>query len=335
MRYLPIESVPVNSLLAMPVYSGGGSILLNANTALKRSYLRKLASLGFAGLYIYDDISNDVVVKQLLTEELRAQTLHALRVLDIDACRLLAHSLVDELCKQPHASIDMMNVASYDNYTYNHSLDVAVLAVIIGIACSFPYEKLKRLSEGALLHDIGKMRISLDILNKPTPLSEEEMAVIRQHPEDGYLMIKEDSTISPLVKRAVYAHHENEDGSGYPNALSGYRIPQFAKIIHVCDVYDALISNRIYRRALNPADAMEFSMSKCYTMFDVKYVKKLMECVTPYPTGITVELSNGRQALILRQNTANFIRPYVRMLDTREEIDLMAVLNLTILRIVT
>ncbi len=191
MRYLPIESIPADSLLAMPVYSSGGSILLNANTALKRSYLRKLTSLGFAGLYIYDDISADVVVKQLLTDELRAEMLNALKVLDIDACRLLAHSLVDELRKQPHASIDMMNVASYDNYTYNHSLDVAVLAVVVGIACGFPYDKLKRLSEGALLHDIGKMRISLDILNKKEPLTEAEMDIIRQHPEDGYLMIKE------------------------------------------------------------------------------------------------------------------------------------------------
>lgn len=335
MRYLPIESIPVNSLLAMPVYSSGGNILLNANTALKRSYLHKLASLGFAGLYIYDDISADVVVKQLLTDELRAEMLNALKVLDIDACRLLAHSLVDELRKQPHASIDMMNVASYDNYTYNHSLDVAVLAVVVGIACGFPYDKLKRLSEGALLHDIGKMRISLDILNKKEPLTEAEMDIIRQHPEDGYLMIKEDSTIPATVKRAVYAHHENEDGSGYPNALWGSRIPQFAKIIHVCDVYDALVSNRIYRRALNPADAMEFLMSKCYTMFDVKYVKTLMECVTPYPTGITVELSNGRQALALRQNSASFIRPHIRTLDTLEDIDLMEVLNLTIVRIVT
>ncbi|MDD4076297.1 MAG: HD-GYP domain-containing protein [Eubacteriales bacterium] len=272
MRYLPIERIPVDALLAMPVYGSGGSILLNANTALKRSYLQKLAALGFAGLYIYDEISEDIVVEQLLSEELRAEVFNALKTLDVDACRLLAHSLVDELCKRPHASIDMMNVASYDNYTYNHSLDVAVLAVIVGIGCGYPYERLKRLSEGALLHDIGKMHISLSILNKIEPLTEAEMETIRQHPTDGYEMIKTDSTISPLVKRAVYAHHENEDGSGYPNHLTGIEIPQFAKIIHACDVYDALVSNRIYRKALNPADAMEYLMSNCYTMFDVRYL---------------------------------------------------------------
>ncbi|MDO5111439.1 MAG: HD-GYP domain-containing protein [Clostridia bacterium] len=334
MRYLPIEKIHDDAVLAMPVYSGNGSILLNANTVLKRSYLTKLMGLGFAGLYIYDEISEDITVEALVSEELRIETLKALSSLNIDTCRLMAHSIVDELLKKPHASIDMVNVASFDNYTYTHSLDVAVLSVMIGLASGLNYDQLKRLSEGALLHDIGKMNISLDILNKNGPLTEEEMAVVRLHPADGYQMIKGDSTIPATVKEAVHAHHENEDGSGYPRGLIGNKIPSFARIIHVCDVYDALTSNRIYRRAINPADAMEYLMSNCYTMFAVKYVKKLMEYVTPYPTGITVELSDGRHAIVVRQNNTHYLRPCVRLLDTREEIDLMKVLNLTIIQIV-
>ena len=200
MRYLPIEKIQDCAVLAMPVYSSSGSILLSANTILlsantilKQSYINKLEALGFAGLYIYDEISEDVVVENMVSEELRVQTIKAISSLDIDTCRLMAHSIVDELLKKHHTSIDMMNVASFDNYTYAHSLDVAVLSVILGIACGLNYNQLKRLSEGALLHDIGKMNVSLDILNKKDALTEEEMDVIRQHSEDGYLMIKDDS----------------------------------------------------------------------------------------------------------------------------------------------
>ena len=335
MRYLPIEQIRVDSVLAMPVYGSGGCILLNANTVLRAKYITRLTELGFAGLYIYDEISEDIDVEDLLPQELRLEVFKAYQSLNIDACRLVAHSIVDELLKHSHVSVDMMNVASYDNYTFNHSLDVAVLSVITGLALGFSYDRLQKLSEGALLHDIGKLSVSLDLLNKTDALSEEEMEIIRRHPEEGYRMVKEDSTIPPTVKRAIHAHHENEDGSGYPRKLSGDKIPQFAKIIHVCDVYDALVSNRIYRKAVNPADAMEYLMSNAYTMFDVKYVKKLMECVTPYPTGITVELSDGRQAIVTRQNTENYMRPCLRLLDTLDDVDLMEVLNLTIVRIMT
>lgn len=296
MRYLPIEKIQDCAVLAMPVYSSNGSILLSANTVLKQSYIDKLEALGFAGLYIYDEISEDVVVENLISEELRVQTIKAISSLDIDTCRLMAHSIVDELLKKHHTSIDLMNVASFDNYTYAHSLDVAVLSVILGIACGLKYNQQKQLSEGALLHDIGKMNVSLDILNKKEALTEEEMNVIRQHSEDGYLMIKDDSTIPLTVKEAVYAHHENEDGSGYPRGLTGDKLSRYAKIIHVCDVYDALISNRIYRRAVNPADALEFLMSNCYSMFSVKYVKSLWNALRPIPRASPLSFrTEGRQ----------------------------------------
>lgn len=335
MRYLSINQIQVDSVLAMPIYGETGSILLNANTVLKQSYLNKLEALGYAGLYIYDEISEDIAIEDLLSESLRRKTLQALKKLNVDACRLLAHSIVDELLKKPHASIDMVNVASFDNYTYTHSLNVAVLSVIVGLAAGFNNDQLKRLSEGALLHDIGKMSISLDILNKTDGLTAEEMEIIRSHPENGYAIIKDDSTIPATVKEAVYAHHENEDGSGYPRHITGKKIHEFAKIIHVCDVYDALASNRIYRKAINPADAIEFLMSNCYSMFDVEYVKILVDYVMPYPTGVTVELSSGQKALVIRQNSSNSSRPEILVIDTRERIDLMQVLNITIVSILT
>lgn len=335
MRYLPIRQVKEDSILAIPVYNDSGSILLNANTILKRAYLTKLELLGYVGVYIYDDISNGIVVKELLSEQTKRKTVSALKSLNLDSCRLMAHTIVDELLDNSDVSYDMIDIATYDNYTYIHCINVSVLSVIVGIGMGLNYTQLKHLSEAALLHDIGKVNISLDVLNKKGKLTDEEMDILRCHPQEGYNMIKNNSKISGLVKNAVLSHHENEDGSGYPRQLLGKNIHIYAKIIHSCDVYDALVSNRVYRKALNPADALEYLMSNSYIMFDVYCVKKILEYVSPYPTGITVELSNGQEAIVLQQNPKHYLRPKIMILETKEEIDLMEVFNLTILKITT
>ncbi len=335
MRYLPIHQVKEDSILAIPVYNDSGSILLNANTILKNSYLTKLETLGYGGVYIYDDISSGIIVKELLSAQTKRNTVAALKSLNLDSCRLMAHSIVDELLDNPNVSYDMVNIAAYDNYTYIHCINVSVLSVIVGIGMGLNYTQLKHLSEAALLHDVGKVHIHLDILNKKGKLTEEEVSILRCHPEDGYNMIKDNTMISGLVKNAVLSHHENEDGSGYPRQLPGKNIHIYAKIIHVCDVYDALVSHRVYRPALNPADALEYLMSNSYIMFDVDCVKKILEYVSPYPTGITVQLSNGQEAIVLQQNTKHYLRPKIMILQTKEKIDLMKVFNLTILKIIT
>lgn len=335
MRYLPISYIEENSLLAIPLYDAHGRIFLNANVPLKRFYLDKLVYLGYPGAYIYDNISKGVVVKELLSEEIRKDAIGALKTLNLDACRLLAHSIVDELIIKSDISVDMVNVASFDNYTYIHSINVAVLAVIVGMGSGLSDEQLQKISEAALLHDIGKTTIDIEVLNKKGNLSEEEMEIMRSHVIEGYKMVKDNNSISAVVKNAIYSHHENEDGTGYPQGLLGKKIHIFSKIIHVCDVYDALVTKRAYKDAINPAEALEYLMSKCWMMFDIKYVKKLMEYVSPYPTGVTVGLSNGKNAVVIAQNSENKIRPKVIVIDTREEIDLMKVLNLTITKILT
>lgn len=335
MRYLPINSVKENAILATPIFNEKGDILLNANVVLKRSYINRLARMGYTGLYIYDEISKDIELQELLPENLRIEAVKSLKTLNLDACRVLAHSIVDELLKQSNISVDMISVASFDTATYIHSINVAVLSVIIGIGSGMGDKHLKLLSEAALLHDIGKLSVNLEILNKKGTLTEEEMIIMRSHPMEGYNMVKDNMSISAVVKNAILSHHENEDGSGYPRGLIAEQIHPFAKIIHVCDVYDALIANRVYREALNPAEAIEYLMSHCWTLFDSNYVKKLLEYISPYPTGITIELSNGKQAIVTEQSTENRVRPKVRVIETKEEIDLMVVLNLTIVKCLT
>jgi len=335
MRYLAIDHIIPNSLLALPIYDDNGKILLNANVSLSSHYLMRLSNMGYAGLYIYDEISEETTITELISEETRQKTLVALKTLNLDACRLFAHSIVDQLLKHPGVSVDMISLSSFDNYTYVHCLNVAVLAVTIGIGAGFSDEQLYSLSEAALLHDIGKIKIDLNLLNKKEKLSAKEMDTIREHPSEGYLMVKDNHFIKSVVKNAILFHHENEDGSGYPQGLISKQIHMYAKIIHVCDVYDALVSKRTYKDAMNPAEALEYLMSNCGTMFDIIYVKKLIEYVAPYPTGITVELSNGEKALITAQNKEFKTRPVITLLSSKQKVDLLKILNLTITKILT
>ncbi|MCI2046266.1 MAG: HD-GYP domain-containing protein [Faecalibacterium sp.] len=325
-----MHRVKENTVLAMPIYNENGGILLNANTVLKQAYLKKLSEMGYPGLYIYDDVSADVTIDTLVSEPLRRKTMRALKKGDVDCCRAAAHSLVDQLLAKSDISVDMVSLASFDTYTYAHSLNVAILAIIIGINSGLNYDQITGLSEAALMHDIGKECISVDILNKKGRLTDEELKIVHSHAQLGYNKVKDDFRIPDTVKNAILSHHENEDGSGYPRQLKSKDIHYYAKIIHVCDVYDALVSNRIYRKALNPADAIEFLMSNSWVMFDVNYVRKVIECITPYPTGVTVKLSDGSPALVVQQNSQNHVRPKVLRLDTHTEIDLMKVLNVTI-----
>lgn len=335
MRYLPIRKVKPEAILAIPIFNENGDILLNANVILTRKYLDRLMVLGYRGLYIYDELSKDVDIEELLPEQLRIKAVKSMQTLNLDACRVVAHSIVDELLKYSSISVDMVSISSFDTATYIHSINVAVLAVIIGIGAGFGNQQLRQISEAALLHDIGKMSVNLNILNKKGQLTEEEMRTMRSHSEEGYNMVRDNNEISWVVKNAIFSHHENEDGSGYPRQLSGENIHYVAKIIHVCDVYDALVSRRVYRDPMNPSEAIEYLMSNCWTMFDPFYVKKLMEYISPYPTGITVELSTGEAALVIKQSSLNRMRPVVRVVKTTEDIDLMKVLNITITKILT
>ena len=127
----------------------------------------------------------------------------------------------------------------------------------------------------------------------------------------------------------------NEDGTGYPHKFTGDDLHMFCKIVHVCDVYDALVTNRVYRKAMNPADAFEYLMSNCWTMFDASCVKRLMQSVSPYPTGVTVELSNGKMGIVSQQNREAPARPQIVLTETGETLDLAKILNITIIQIIT
>lgn len=238
-------------------------------------------------------------------------------VIELDA---VVEQLVDTLEHNKDALVNINALKSYDDYTFHHSLSVAVIAIAIGQHYRFSKAELNRLGLAALMHDIGKTRIPIEILNKESHLTPMELALIRTHPTSAYNYLAEYGIGNERTWLAALHHHERVDGTGYPTGLSGEAIPLYSKIISVADVYDALTSPRPYRISSDPGDALEYIMGSVDTAFDYEAVMGLKNRIELYPVASIVELSNGQIGIVTDNKNQN--RPVVKLVDTGDVIDL-------------
>ena len=176
-------------------------------------------------------------------------------------------------------------------------------------------DELHSLVFAGLLHDLGKLDIPSYIRNKAERLTREEFQIMKTHSELSYELIKERTDISAHVKNAVRSHHENVDGSGYPDGILGESQSIFTKIIHVVDVFDALVSRTPYKTPYSPQEAIEYLMGGCGLLFDQEVVMTLIKFVPMYPKGTDVELSDGRGGIIVENTGIHNLRPVVRLYD--------------------
>ncbi|MBE6901456.1 MAG: HD-GYP domain-containing protein [Ruminococcaceae bacterium] len=219
----------------------------------------------------------------------------------------------------------MIALQNYDDYTYKHCLRVAMLSTSVAGELGLSKEETKDVIVSALLHDIGKSNIDHDIIIKPSKLTDAEFAEIKRHPYIGYNILKNsgEGVYSGNVLSGVLFHQEKYDGSGYPTGIKGKEIPLIARIITVCDVFDALTSNRPYRKPWSVAEAEEYILGSCGSHFDFDVTSAFLRAFNPYPVGTMVSLSDGRHAIVIQTNQ-NVLRPIVRIQgqNSAEEIDL-------------
>ena len=333
MRYVKSEHLESGMVLVYTLYDNNEKVLLKANRKLTQNYINRIQQMEIAGLYVFED---DEITDHtpIVSEQTRLKAIKSLKRLNIDDCIFVANNIVEEIRESESMIVETINLSTYDNYTYTHSVNVDILSVIIGVACGLRDDDLRKLSQAALMHDIGKTCVPIEIINKPGRLTDEEFAEVKKHPYYGYNMLRDNYDVSSVSRNAILSHHENEDGSGYPRGLNSEKIHQFAKIIHIADVYDALTTKRSYKDAMNPADAMEYLMANADRVFDRELVTIFMEYVAPYPLGVQVELSTGQKALVVKNNRLMLSRPVVR-LDGGATVDLIDRLDITITKILT
>jgi putative nucleotidyltransferase with HDIG domain len=246
--------------------------------------------------------------------------LHDSAIQFVQQLGMVVEQLVETLTADENTLVNINDLRSYDEYTYHHSLSVAVLAIAIGQRLGYSDLQLNNLGKCAILHDIGKTAVPLEIIKKPARLTAQELDVMKTHALAGYHYLTECGVEEHNILAGVLHHHERVDGSGYPLGIAGDSIPLFGRVIAVADVYDALTSNRPYRQPNRPAEAVEYIMGGIDSSFDFDIVHAFVHKLDLYPIASFVHLSNGANAVVL--DNKNQMRPVIRLLDTGEIIDL-------------
>ena len=297
--------------------------MLAASSTITKGVIDAMQRSNWRGAYVYDGYSDMTQLRELIDEQTRLEALTALERLDTDKVSFLSGDIVNDLTKLGgDLVIDMNALSVYDYGTYEHSVNVAITAVTCGVGMGLSNEKLERLAAGALLHDCGKRAIDPAIINKKGKLNDEERKKIERHPQYGYDMLYNRREIHPESRSCVLCHHENEDGSGYPKGLKGDKIPLLARIVHVADVYDALVQKRSYKPGFSQSEAVEYLMGGCGTLFDIDVVTAFLKYIAIYPVGSDVELSSGREARVVENHAGYLDRPTVVLKNTKDKLDL-------------
>ncbi len=227
----------------------------------------------------------------------------------------LANDKIDPLVDAPGVMNHLLMIRHTDDYTFEHSVNVAVLSGVIGKWMGLKGQNLRDLIFAGLMHDIGKSQVPPEILNKPGKLSADEMEIMKRHTIQGYYLLKEVPRTPLVIMWSVLQHHERMDGSGYPLHLRGSNIHEFARIISVADVYDAMTSDRVYRRRTTPYHVVEALFRQMFNVLDPVVCSKFLYHVKDFMTGNVVMLSDGRQAEIVHPGAFPAGLPLVKTTD--------------------
>ena len=326
MRFVPINCIAEGMILGKELFGKNGEYLLSKGSVIREVYIEKIRELGFNGIYITDELSRDVVVTEIIDESLRFKTVSTLKnafhhlekgssISDENYKNI--ENVVDEIVKKILSSkdviVNMVDLKTFDDYTFFHSVNVTVLSIVMGVALSLNKNQLSRLGISALLHDIGKVFISKGILNKHDMLTGEEFEIIKSHSFKGYEYLKERFNVPAVTYIGILQHHENFDGEGYPAGLKGGRISLFGRIIKIADVYDALTSRRPYRDAMIPSEAFEYIMGGGGTLFDPEIVTAFARKIAPYPVGTCITLSNDTTGIVVENYSDSCLRPRIKV----------------------
>ncbi len=346
MRLVPVESIREGSCLAKTVYDGNNRVLIKKGQKLTSSILVKIKEYNIFSLFITDEYSEreiEAIIKPQLREKsvkvlkdtfTNIDKLHCLfqsescfssigSAAEKDECLssvyALAEELIDNILSNNNILVSLVDIKTMDNCTYDHSVNVAVLSLVIGLGIRLNRLHLRDLCIGALIHDIGKVLVPKNIILKEGPLNSEEYEVIKGHTEKGYDYLRNISGLTTGIRLIAQQHHERVDGLGYPKGLKGDEISLLSKIVAVADVYDALTSNRPYRKAMLPNEALEYIMAYSGRMFDHSVVTAFSKIVVPYPNGTVVKLSNGDIGIVLETPFNYPLRPDVRIIKSSQK----------------
>ncbi len=347
MRLVSLSMLKPEMVLGKSIYYRDCLVLKEGTNDLER-YVSSLRKLGIDYVYIEDSKSYGIEIPDVVSEETRQMCKQVFRqtmeefatktVIDVQEITPAINNIIDEILANPDVLVSLNDIGAADEYTFTHSVSTTVYSLIIGSKLGYSRPMLEKLAIGALLHDMGKVLLDPKIVNKEGELEKDEFEHVKQHTVMGYEALKRCPNVTELSRIIALYHHERMDGEGYPTGTPAGDLHEFIRIVAIADVYDALVSDRSYRRRWSSNQAVNYLVEHAETQFDLRLVSVLIKQIAIYPNGSMVRLSDFRIGIVKEQNKNFPLRPIVRIIsdewgrDTPNyEIDLMEILSVTII----
>lgn len=239
--------------------------------------------------------------------------------IDIESSKKLVASCVKSILNNPNAMFWLTKIKNKDAYTAEHCMRVGILAIAFGKHLQLPQQDLEMVGLCGMLHDVGKMKVPQHILNKEGALTPDEFKIVKEHTVLGYVFLKNHGGIDEEVCTAAYNHHERLNGNGYPRQITPENIGLFDRLIAIVDSYDAMTSDRCYRKGMPPSQALSILYKEQDCHYDAELVKEFIQMVGIYPVGSLVQMNNGQIGIVLGVNPDHKLEPVIELLTDPEK----------------
>ncbi len=347
MRLVSLSMLKPDMVLAKSIYYRDCLVLKVGQTGLER-YVRSLGNMGIDCVYVEDSKSDGIEIPDVISEETRVSCKRILRqtiedfenktVVEVSDLSDTIHSIIDDILACEDMQVSLNDISASDEYIFSHSVSTTVYSLLIARRLGYSKSMMEKLAAGALFHDIGKIMLDKKVVNKAGTLNQEEADHIKLHTTIGYEVLKKCTSLTELSRIVSLYHHESMDGSGYPMGVNAGELHEIVRIVSVADTYDALISDRCYRRKWSSNQAVNYLIENAETKFDTKLVSVLIKQIAIYPNGSMVRISDNSIGIIKEQNKNFPLRPIIRVIIDSNgnevvpyELDMMKVLSITII----